>query len=135
MPPAIGAWFGLKWSISRRAKERITTWFCSAFLSLYLGAAIGEYWQLGTKSTSGVTIIVAMLLSDAMGVAVAAARQWATDPVGTFRRWRDAWLGARRAATGRRMTGLDFFIWVLAGGYLFARWRLHRWQQQRRARR
>jgi hypothetical protein len=33
------------------------------------------------------------------------------------------------------MTGLDIFIWVLAAGYLFARWRLHRWQQQRRARR
>jgi hypothetical protein len=28
-----------------------------------------------------------------MGVAAAAARQWAADPVGTFRRWRDAWLG------------------------------------------
>jgi hypothetical protein len=33
------------------------------------------------------------------------------------------------------MTGLDFFIWALAGGYLFARWRLHRRKQQRRARR
>ena len=93
VPPSIGAYFGLKWRIEQTRKERVTTWFCSAFLSLYLGAAIGEYWQLGTKSTSGVTIIIAMLLSDAMGVAVAAARQWASDPVGTFRRWRDAWLG------------------------------------------
>lgn len=93
VPPAIGAWFGLKWSVQQTRRERVTTWFCSAFLSLYLGAAIGEYWQLGTKSTSGITIIVAMLLSDAMGVVVAAARQWATDPVGAFRRWRDAWLG------------------------------------------
>lgn len=33
------------------------------------------------------------------------------------------------------MSGLDFFIWVLVAGYLFARWRLHRWHQQRRQRR
>lgn len=93
VPPGIGAWFGLKWSARQTRRERVTTWFCSAFLSLHLGAAIGEHWQLGVKATSGVTILVAMLLSDAMGVAVAAARQWASDPVGTFRRWRDAWLG------------------------------------------
>jgi hypothetical protein len=93
VPPAIGAYFGLKWSIQQTRRERITTWFCSAFLALFLGAAVGEHWQLGTKATSGVTIIIAMLLSDAMGVVVAAARQWTSDPVGTFRRWRDAWLG------------------------------------------
>ena len=74
-------------------QQRVTTWFCSAFLSLFLGQAIGEYWQLGPKSTSGVTIIVAMLLSDLVAVVIAASRQWTKDPVGTFRRWRDAWLG------------------------------------------
>jgi hypothetical protein len=93
VPPAIGAYFGMRWSLQQSRHERIATWFCSAFLSLYLGQAIGEYWQLGTKATSGATIIVAMLLSDLVAVLVAAARQWAADPVGTFRRWRDAWLG------------------------------------------
>ena len=93
VPPAIGAYFGLRWSGEQSKKQRITTWFCSAFLSLFLGQAIGEYWQLGPKSTSGVTIIVAMLLSDLVGVVIAASRQWTKDPVGTFRRWRDAWLG------------------------------------------
>lgn len=93
VPPAIGAYFGMRWSLQQSRHERITTWFCSAFLALYLGAAIGEYWALGTKSTSGVTIIVAMLLSDVMAVVIATARQWTTDPAGTFRRWRDAWLG------------------------------------------
>jgi hypothetical protein len=33
------------------------------------------------------------------------------------------------------MNGLDLFIWALVGGYLLARWRLYRWQQQRRGRR
>ncbi len=93
VPPSIGAYFGLKWSLQQTRKDRITTWFCSAFLSLYLGAALGEHWDLGIKATSGVTILVAMLLSDLMGVAVAAMRQWTTDFVGTFRRWRDVFLG------------------------------------------
>lgn len=30
------------------------------------------------------------------------------------------------------MTGLDFFIWVLAAGYLMARRRVHRRHRQRR---
>jgi hypothetical protein len=93
VPPAIGAYFGMLWSEQQSRQERMTAWFCSAFLSLYLGAAIGEYWGLGVKATSGVTIIVAMLLSDILAVVIAAARQWTSDPVGTFRKWRDAWLG------------------------------------------
>ena len=93
VPPSIGAYFGLRYAIDQSPKERISTWFCSAFLSLFLGQAIGEYWQLGPKSTSGATILIAMLLSDAVGMAVAVSRQWRTDPVATFRRWRDAWLG------------------------------------------
>lgn len=93
VPPSIGAYFGLRWSLQQTKKERVTTFACSAFLSLFIGQAIGEYWQLGPKSTSGVSIIVAMLLSDVMGAIVAATRQWTSDPVGTFRRWRDAWLG------------------------------------------
>ena len=83
----------MRWSIEQSKGQRIALWFCSAFLALYLGQAIGEYWSLGTKSTSGATIIIAMLLSDVMAVVFAAARQWTTDPVGTFRKWRDAWLG------------------------------------------
>jgi hypothetical protein len=32
------------------------------------------------------------------------------------------------------MTGLDLFIWALVGGYVLARRRLFKWQQQRRGR-
>lgn len=93
VPPAVGAYFGLRYAVEQTLRERMSTWFCSAFLSLYLGQAVGEYFLLGTKSTSGVTIIIAMLLSDGIGMLVATARQWIADPVGTFRRWRNAWLG------------------------------------------
>jgi hypothetical protein len=30
------------------------------------------------------------------------------------------------------MTGTDFYIWVLVIGFVIARWRIHKWQQQRR---
>lgn len=93
VPPSLGAYFGLRYAVEQSKRQRVVTWFCSAFLSLYLGQAVGEYWSLGTKSTAGVSIIIAMLLSDLLGVVVAATRQWTSDPVGTFRRWRDAWLG------------------------------------------
>ena len=34
------------------------------------------------------------------------------------------------------MTAADFWIWVLLGGYIIARWRLHlRYQEQKRTRR
>lgn len=94
VPPAIGAYFGLRYAVDQNARERLSTWLCSAFfLSLYLGQAVGEYYALGAKSTSGATIVIAMLLSEVVGVVVAASRQWRADPVGMFRRWRDAWLG------------------------------------------
>lgn len=93
VPPSIGAYFGLRQSIERSKREQITTWACSAFLALFLGQAVGEYWSLGRASTSGVTIIIAMGLSDLTAVLFAALRQLAADPAGVFRRWLDAWLG------------------------------------------
>jgi hypothetical protein len=93
VPPAVGAYFGLRYAVHQTPKERMSTWSCSAFLSLYLGQAAGEYFTLGTKSTSGATIIIAMLLSDVLAILVSIARQLIADPVGTFRRWRNAWLG------------------------------------------
>ena len=93
VPPAIGAYFGLRYAVDQSPRERMSTWLCSAFLSLYLGQAVGEYYGLGAKATSGASIVIAMLLSEVVGVVVAASRQWRADPVGTFRRWWDACLG------------------------------------------
>jgi len=36
IPPAIGSYFGLRYAGKASRKERVTTWFCSAFLSLFL---------------------------------------------------------------------------------------------------
>lgn len=32
------------------------------------------------------------------------------------------------------MTGVEFWIYVLVGGYLLSRWRIHKWQQAKRSR-
>jgi hypothetical protein len=93
VPPSIGAYFGLRYAQIQDPKERVVNWFSSAFLSVYLAQAIGEYWNLGVKSTAGLSIIIAMLLSEVVGILVAVARQFIGDPVGTFRRWLNAWLG------------------------------------------
>lgn len=33
------------------------------------------------------------------------------------------------------MTGLEFLIWTLVGGYGIARWRIFKWQEAKRVRR
>lgn len=33
------------------------------------------------------------------------------------------------------MSGLEFFIWAIVLGYVFARWRLYKHQEQKRTRR
>lgn len=33
------------------------------------------------------------------------------------------------------MTGIEFWVWVILGGYILSRWRLHKWQQTKKAQR
>lgn len=93
VPPALGAFIGLRYAAEQSKRDRSIAWLCSAVAGIYLGAAIGEHLALGPKTTTGVGFIIAMLGAELAGVAVAALRQWSADPVGTFRKWRDAWLG------------------------------------------
>jgi len=93
VPPALGAFLGLRYAKEQTKGDRVLSWFCSAVLGIYLGPAIGEHMALGPKTTVGVSFLIAMVGAEVGAVAVAALRQWAADPVGTFRKWRDAWLG------------------------------------------
>lgn len=93
VPPALGAFLGLRYAKEQTKGDRVLSWFCSAILGIYLGPAIGEHLSLGPRMTMGVGFLVAMLGAELWAVAVAALRQWAADPVGTFRKWRDAFLG------------------------------------------
>lgn len=93
VPPLLGAYIGLRYTKDRTARESVVSWVCSAGAGIYLGAAIGEIYGLGIKSVGGAMFIIAMLASEALAVAISALRQWSADPVTTFKRWRDAWLG------------------------------------------
>lgn len=94
-PPAFGAFIGLRYAKEQPRGERALSWFGSAILGIYLGPALGEHLVLGPKTTVGVSFLIAMVGAEVGAVAVAALRQWAADPVGTFGKWRDAWLGRK----------------------------------------
>lgn len=93
IPPALGALVGLRYAAPRPARDRVVSWLLSVAAGLYLGGAVGEFYGLGLRTTGGAMFLIAMLAMELFAVLVAALRQWAADPVGTFRKWRDAWLG------------------------------------------
>jgi uncharacterized membrane protein YeaQ/YmgE (transglycosylase-associated protein family) len=95
IPPALGAFFGLRYATEQTRRERAISWFSSMMAGIYIGPAIGEHLQLGPKTTVGVSFILAMVGAEFFAVAVAAMRQWAQDPVGAFAKWRDAILGRK----------------------------------------
>lgn len=93
VPPMLGALIGLRYAKELSKRDRVVSWVCSAGAGIYLGAAIGEFYGLGLKVIGGAMFIIAMLSSELAAAVISAIRQWAADPVTTFRRWRDAWLG------------------------------------------
>lgn len=95
VPPALGAFLGLRYAKEQSLRDRTISWAGSLAIGIYLGPAIGEHLSLGPKTTVGVSFLIAMLGAEFGAVAVAAMRQWAQDPVGTFARWRDALLGRK----------------------------------------
>ncbi len=93
LPPAIGAYIGLRYASNQSARDRAASWVCAAAAGIYIGAGLGEYFGLGLKVVGGLMFVLAMFSSELFAVAIAALRQWAADPVGTFKSWRDAILG------------------------------------------
>lgn len=93
VPPALGAFVGLRYAKDQSRVDRAVSWFCAMVAGIYVGGAVGEHFTFGPKTTVGIGFTIAMLGAELWAVAVSALRQWAQDPVGTFRKWRDAWLG------------------------------------------
>lgn len=93
VPPAIGAFIGLRYADKSGKGDRVIAWIAAAALGIYLGPAFGEHFSLGAKTTVGVSFLLAMLGTELFAVLSAALRQMSADPAGTFRRWIDAWLG------------------------------------------
>lgn len=95
VPPALGALVGLRYAQNQTMRDRAVAYVGSVVLGIYLGPALGEHLSLGPKTIVGVSFLIAMLGTELFAVAVAAMRQWAADPVGTFAKWRDALLGRK----------------------------------------
>lgn len=93
LPPAIGAYIGLRYAKQQSKRDHAISWVCAAAAGIYVGAALGEHFGFGLKVTGGLMFVIAMFSSELFAVVIAALRQWAADPVETFKRWRDAWLG------------------------------------------
>ena len=79
---------------TRRA-DLVFSWFCSMGLGIFFGPAVGEHFQLGDTQKMAAGFGIALIGLELIALVVAALRQWASDPVGTFARWRDALLGRR----------------------------------------
>ena len=106
VPPAFGALIAARWAKAgaprpedgkappRRA-DLVFSWFCSMGLGIFFGPAVGEHFQLGDTQKMAAGFGIALIGLELIALVVAALRQWASDPVGTFARWRDALLGRR----------------------------------------
>jgi hypothetical protein len=93
IPPFLGGFIGLRYSPQASKKDLAVAWACSSLAGIYCGAAMGEFYGLGLKTTGAAMFLIAMFGSQLFAVAVAALKQWAADPAGTLRRYRNAVLG------------------------------------------
>jgi hypothetical protein len=96
LPPAFGALVGLRWTKDQTPRQRIFSFATGFGLAVWFGPAVAEILSLGPKATVAVGILIAIVGMDAIGGLLAAAAQFHADPPGTFRTWRDAWLGRGR---------------------------------------
>ena len=102
VPPAFGALIATRW-VKRADGGRAPpsradlafSWFCATGLGIFFGPALGEHFQLGDHQKMAAGFGVALVGLELIALLVAALRQWAHDPVGTFARWRDALLGRK----------------------------------------
>lgn len=93
LPPAFGALIGLRWAKDQTPKQKAFSWATGFGLAVWFAPGVCEFLSLGPKSTIAVGILVAIIGMDIVGGFLAAGAQFRDDPAGTFRRWRNAFLG------------------------------------------
>lgn len=87
LPPAFGAFVGLRYAGESTPRQRVAAFLTSFVLAIYLGPAIAEVLSLGPKSTVAVGILVAIVGTEVIGGLVVAAAAFHADPFGTVKRW------------------------------------------------
>ena len=91
LPPAFGAFIGLRWASEQTPVQKLTGFGCGFGLSVFIAPAIAEALSLGPKLTVAVGVIVAVVGMDVLGGLMAAARAFQLDPLKSFREWWGAW--------------------------------------------
>jgi len=95
VPPALGAFVGLRYTSACSVRDSSAGWVIAAAMGIYLGPAIGEAFQLGPKTTVGAGFMLAMMGMEIASAAVAFLRRVASDPVATLRAVIDAIRGTK----------------------------------------
>ena len=93
LPPAFGALLGLRYAKDQTPAQKLTSFVFGFGLGVWFGPAIAEGLSLGPRLTIAAGILVAVLGMDVIGGLMAALSQFKADPLGTGRRWINAWFG------------------------------------------
>lgn len=93
LPPAFGAFVGLRWAKDQTPVQKVTGFAGGFGLALYMGPAIAEFFGLGPKGTIAVGVLTAVVGMDILGGLMAAAKSFGNNPLESFKGWWSAWKG------------------------------------------
>lgn len=91
LPPAFGAFIGLRWAQNQTPTQKVTGFAGGFGLALYMGPAIAEFFNLGPKGTIAVGVLTAVVGMDILGGLMAAAKAFGANPLESFKGWIGAW--------------------------------------------
>ena len=92
LPPAFGAFIGLRWAQNQTHTQKVTGFVGSFGLAVYFGPAVAEILALGPKATIASGILVAVIGMDVIGGLLAVAQKFSASPVETFSAvWATIW--------------------------------------------
>lgn len=91
LPPAFGAFIGLRWAKDQTPAQKLTGFVGGFGLGVYCGPVAAELLNLGPRATVGAGILIAVIGMDVMGGILAAAKAFGADPLNSFRDWWKAW--------------------------------------------
>ena len=81
-PAPIGALIGLRYAVNQTPRARAVTWLCSCGIGITAGPWVGELLNLTPSGVSVATIVAAAIGMEVMAGLNAAARAFASDPLG-----------------------------------------------------
>ena len=91
LPPAFGAFIGLRWAQNQTPLQKVTGFIGGFGVAVYMGPAVAELLGLGPKATVAAGILLAVVGMDILGGLMAAASAFRVDPAGSFAKWWGAW--------------------------------------------